>query len=82
MLVSFQFLFTLPKGDGYEFYLCQFCGKDVYFTPLAMYQVCFDWNIIMLKFNKIIVLKVQLPFPQWEGIFYIISLNPTQEWFL
>lgn len=34
-----NFLFTLPKGDGYEFYLCQFSGKDVYFTPLAMYQL-------------------------------------------
>ncbi|XP_060559443.1 ATP synthase mitochondrial F1 complex assembly factor 1-like [Ruditapes philippinarum] len=34
-----HFIFTLPKGDGYEFYLCQFSGKDVYFTPLAMYQL-------------------------------------------
>ncbi|XP_053395060.1 ATP synthase mitochondrial F1 complex assembly factor 1-like [Mercenaria mercenaria] len=34
-----NFIFTLPKGDGYEFYLCQFSGKDVYFTPLAMYQL-------------------------------------------
>jgi len=35
----FQFLLPLPKGDGYEFYFCQFNGKDVYFTPLSMYQV-------------------------------------------
>lgn len=34
-----NFLFPLPKGDGFEFYLCQFSGKDVYFTSLGMYQL-------------------------------------------
>ena len=38
-LILFQFLYTLPKGDGFEFYLSQFGGKDVYFTSLGMYQV-------------------------------------------
>lgn len=37
--LSPNFLFTLPKGDGFEFYLCQFSGKDVYFTSLGMYQL-------------------------------------------
>ncbi|KAL4236032.1 ATP synthase mitochondrial F1 complex assembly factor 1 [Mactra antiquata] len=37
--LSPNFVFTLPKADGYEFYLCQFSGKDVYYTPLAMYQL-------------------------------------------
>lgn len=37
--LSPNFLYTLPKGDGFEFYLCQFSGKNVYFTPLGMYQL-------------------------------------------
>lgn len=37
--LSPTFLFPLPKGDGFEFYLCQFNGKDVYFTPLGMFQL-------------------------------------------
>ncbi|XP_052776813.1 ATP synthase mitochondrial F1 complex assembly factor 1-like isoform X2 [Mya arenaria] len=33
------FLFPLPRGDGYEFFLCQFNGKNVFFTSLAMFQL-------------------------------------------
>ena len=29
----------MPRNDGFEFILMQFDGKDVQFTPLAMYQV-------------------------------------------
>lgn len=33
------FMYPLPKGDGYEYYFSQIHGKDVYFTPLGMYQL-------------------------------------------
>ncbi|XP_076441385.1 ATP synthase mitochondrial F1 complex assembly factor 1-like [Babylonia areolata] len=33
------FIFPLPRDDGHEFILMQFDGKDVQFTPLAMYQM-------------------------------------------
>ncbi|KAK3602388.1 hypothetical protein CHS0354_026276 [Potamilus streckersoni] len=33
------FIFPIPRNDGYEFILCQFYGKDVYFTPLGMFQL-------------------------------------------
>ncbi|XP_060074542.1 ATP synthase mitochondrial F1 complex assembly factor 1-like isoform X1 [Ylistrum balloti] len=32
------FVYPLPRQDGFEFILSQFSGKDVYFTPLIMYQ--------------------------------------------
>ncbi|KAK7100243.1 ATP synthase mitochondrial F1 complex assembly factor 1-like [Littorina saxatilis] len=34
-----MFIFPLPRDDGFEFILMQFDGKDVQFTPLAMYQI-------------------------------------------
>ncbi|CAL1546639.1 unnamed protein product [Lymnaea stagnalis] len=33
------FLFPVPRPDGFEFILSQFDRSDVYFTPLAMFQV-------------------------------------------
>lgn len=33
------FVFPIPRDDGFEFILCQFDRNDVYFTPLAMFQV-------------------------------------------
>lgn len=33
------FIYPLPRDDGHEFILMQFDGKDVQFTPLAMYQM-------------------------------------------
>ncbi|KAL3868398.1 hypothetical protein ACJMK2_041209 [Sinanodonta woodiana] len=33
------FIFPIPRNDGYEFILCQFYNKDVYFTPLGMFQL-------------------------------------------
>ncbi|XP_013412300.1 uncharacterized protein LOC106175034 [Lingula anatina] len=33
-----MFLYTLPRGDGYEFYVASFSGHECYFTPLIAYQ--------------------------------------------
>jgi len=33
------FVFPIPRDDGFEFMLCQFDRHDVYFTPLAMFQM-------------------------------------------
>ncbi|KAL8561746.1 hypothetical protein ACOMHN_026029 [Nucella lapillus] len=33
------FIYPLPRDDGHEFILMQFDGKEVQFTPLAMYQM-------------------------------------------
>ncbi|XP_005098395.2 ATP synthase mitochondrial F1 complex assembly factor 1 [Aplysia californica] len=33
------FVFPIPRDDGFEFILCQFDRHDVYFTPLAMFQM-------------------------------------------
>ncbi|OWF46326.1 ATP synthase mitochondrial F1 complex assembly factor 1-like [Mizuhopecten yessoensis] len=32
------FVYPLPRQDGFEFILSQFNGKEVFFTPLIMYQ--------------------------------------------
>lgn len=32
------FVYPLPRQDGFEFILSQFKGKDIFFTPLIMYQ--------------------------------------------
>lgn len=32
------FIYPLRRNDGYEFIFAQFNGKDIYFTPLQMYQ--------------------------------------------
>ena len=39
LFCGFQFIYPMPRNDGFEFILMQFDGKDVQFTPLAMYQV-------------------------------------------
>jgi len=33
------FVFPIPRDDGFEFMLCQFDSHDIYFTPLAMFQM-------------------------------------------
>ncbi|KAK6178848.1 hypothetical protein SNE40_011341 [Patella caerulea] len=33
-----NFIYPLPKQDGYEFYLSEFKGTEVYFTSLIQYQ--------------------------------------------
>lgn len=33
------FIFPLPRSQGYEFFLLQFAGNTVHFTPLLCYQV-------------------------------------------
>lgn len=32
------FLLPLPRGNGYEFIMCQFYGSEVHMTPLLWYQ--------------------------------------------
>ena len=34
----FQFLFPLPRKEGYEFIVVQFEGKEAHFTTLINYQ--------------------------------------------
>lgn len=33
------FILPLPRSEGYEFFLLQFSGNTVHFTPLLCYQV-------------------------------------------
>ncbi|XP_059151871.1 ATP synthase mitochondrial F1 complex assembly factor 1-like [Physella acuta] len=33
------FVYSIPRDDGFEFILSQFDRRDVYFTPLAMFQL-------------------------------------------
>lgn len=33
------FIFPLPRSQGFEFFLLQFAGNTVHFTPLLCYQV-------------------------------------------
>lgn len=35
----FQFIFPLPRGQGYEFILSQFTENEIHYTPLISYQV-------------------------------------------
>ena len=35
----FQFLFPLPRAQGYEFIVVQFEGKEAHFTSLINFQV-------------------------------------------
>jgi ATP synthase F1 complex assembly factor 1 len=37
-MCTFQFIYPLPRNDGYEFMMSQFDGNVIYFTPLAVYQ--------------------------------------------
>lgn len=39
------FIFPLPRSEGFEFFLMQFAGNTVHFTPLLCYQV----NIVFLQ---------------------------------
>lgn len=37
-LFTFQFLFALPRKEGYEFFVVQFTGNEAHFTSLINYQ--------------------------------------------
>ena len=43
----FQFLFPLPRANGYEFVMMQFSGNEAHFTTLINYQA-FQVTIIKL----------------------------------
>ncbi len=51
-----QFLFPLPRDEGYEFLLCQFAGNEAHFTSLINFQV---WTIktIILDFSNFVFLR-------------------------
>ncbi len=38
LIIFFQFLFPLPRKNGYEFILMQFSGNGAHFTTLINYQ--------------------------------------------
>lgn len=42
------FLFALPRSQGYEFFMCQFEGNVVHFTPLLYYQVSIYLQFLQL----------------------------------
>lgn len=37
------FILPLPRSQGFEFFLLQFSGNTVHFTPLLCYQVNIFW---------------------------------------
>ena len=41
-----QFLFALPRNEGYEFMVCQFAGHEAHFTSLINFQVKRSMGII------------------------------------
>lgn len=45
------FIFPLPRSQGFEFFLLQFAGNTVHFTPLLCYQVSWVWAIRLEKSN-------------------------------
>lgn len=51
------FVYPLPRQDGFEFILSQFNGKDVYFTPLIMYQTQKDKALSCLTLTHFQELK-------------------------
>ncbi|XP_033737749.1 ATP synthase mitochondrial F1 complex assembly factor 1-like [Pecten maximus] len=51
------FVYPLPRQDGFEFILSQFSGKDVYFTPLIMYQTQKDKALSCLTLTHFQELK-------------------------
>lgn len=47
------FILPLPRSQGFEFFLLQFAGNTVHFTPLLCYQVNkIDTNITCFQLKK------------------------------
>lgn len=48
-----QFVYPLPRGEGYEFFVQQWNGKGCHFTPLLSYQVlnnaCWSSSFVGIK---------------------------------
>lgn len=50
------FIVPLPRSQGFEFFLLQFAGNTVHFTPLLCYQVSISW-----PFRQSILCKLSFP---------------------
>lgn len=61
------FIVPLPRSQGFEFFLLQFAGNTVHFTPLLCYQVVKYLYFIMDSYMD--KLKIVLNFPKLYNIF-------------
>lgn len=44
IMICWQFLFPLPRDQGYEFIYAQFAANEIHFTPLINYQVSLKYS--------------------------------------